>query len=269
MTISKALYISQEIAPYVPANAHSELGRALPRLMQAITPEVRTFMPKYGRINERRNQLHEVIRLSGLNIVINECDHPLIIKVATMQPTRLQVYFIDNDDYFGIPGSNTTLETDLDPKDNDERMIFFTHGVIETAKKLRWVPDLVNCMGWITALVPLYMRTVYGNDPTVSNSRVSLTITGDTLPRPLQAALRDKLLQDNVPADSLEALGDGDVDTATLYRLGIDNADAIAVADPNVDPAIIEYARTTGKPLLEYPGEEDLARKLNDFFTGL
>ena len=153
MKNNRILYISQEISPYLADSPLSVLGKAMPVKMQERGFEVRTFMPKYGCINERRNQLHEVIRLSGMNIIIDDTDHPLIIKVATLQPSRMQVYFIDSDDYFtSSAGGAAPLETVSDPEQNDERMIFFVRGVVETVKKLRWEPAVVQCMGWITAL---------------------------------------------------------------------------------------------------------------------
>ena len=154
---NKILYVCQEITPYLPETESSGLCRALTQAMQERGNEIRTFMPRYGCINERRHQLHEVIRLSGINIIIDDSDHPLIIKVATLQPTRMQVYFIDNDDYF----SNTPikeLETKISPDDNDERTIFFVRGVVETVKKLRWAPAVIHCSGWISALAPLYLK---------------------------------------------------------------------------------------------------------------
>ena len=152
MDLKKVLYISQEIDPYIPSTPMGIFGRGLTQGLQEKGAEVRTFMPKFGAINERRNQLHEVIRLSGLNISIDDTDHPLIIKVATLQPTRLQVYFIDNDDYFFHHTPGQALEVDSDAENNDERSIFFTRGVVETVKKLRWDPEIVHCTGWITAL---------------------------------------------------------------------------------------------------------------------
>ena len=141
MDVKKVLLVSQEIDPYLTGTAMADFSRLMALKLQEKGAEVRCFMPRYGAINERRNQLHEVIRLSGLNISIDDTDHPLIIKVATLQPTRLQVYFIDNDDYFCRHTQQKSLETDDDPETNDERAIFFVRGVIETVKKLRWNPD--------------------------------------------------------------------------------------------------------------------------------
>ena len=171
----RVLFISQEITPYLPETEMSKIGRYLPQGIQEKGREIRTFMPKYGCVNERRNQLHEVIRLSGMNLIINDTDHPLIIKVASIQSVRMQVYFIDNEDYF----QRKFVLTDEKGKyfdDNDERTIFFTRGVLETVRKLRWSPDIVHCHGWITALIPLYLKKAYSDDPLYSNSKVIYSV---------------------------------------------------------------------------------------------
>lgn len=167
----KILFINQELLPYVPESAMATAGRKLPQAIQDGGREIRTFMPKWGNINERRNQLHEVIRLSGLNIVIDDTDHPLIIKVASIQAARMQVYFIDNDDYF----HKRLMMTDEDGKeyeDNAERAIFYARGVLETLKKLRWSPDVIVCQGWMSAVVPLYIKTAYRDEASFINSKV-------------------------------------------------------------------------------------------------
>jgi len=175
MESKKVLFVSQEITPYLPETELSLIGRTLPQAIQETGKEIRTFMPKYGSINERRNQLHEVIRLSGMNLIIDDTDHPLIIKVASIQAARMQVYFIDNEDYFN------RKQAVIDSKgkffeDNDERMIFFARGVLETVRKLRWSPDLVHCHGWFTSLVPLYLKNAYREDPLFADSKVDLLL---------------------------------------------------------------------------------------------
>ena len=147
----KILFINQEIVPYVPDSELALMGKALPQVMQEGGHEIRTFMPKWGNINERRGQLHEVIRLSGMNLIIDDTDHPLIIKVASIAQTRIQVYFIDNDDYFS-KRQMTIDENGVDYADNGERAIFFARGVLETVKKLRWVPDIIHVQGWMGAV---------------------------------------------------------------------------------------------------------------------
>ena len=160
MESKKVLFVSQEITPYLPESELSLISRKLPQAIQETGKEIRTFMPKYGNINERRNQLHEVIRLSGMNLIIDDTDHPLIIKVASIQAARMQVYFIDNEEYF--QRKHTVVDSKGEHfKDNDERMIFFARGVLETVRKLRWSPDLVHCHGWFTSLVPLYIKKAY------------------------------------------------------------------------------------------------------------
>jgi len=146
---ARVLFVSQEVTPYLDETPMGLIGRHLPQGIQERGKEIRLFMPKYGCINERRNQLHEVIRLSGMNLIIDDTDHPLIIKVASIQSARMQVYFIDNQEYF------ERKYTLVDKKgvhfaDNDERSIFFCRGVIETVKKLGWAPDVVHLHGWFT-----------------------------------------------------------------------------------------------------------------------
>ena len=143
----RILFVTQEIYPYLDIETPIRLrNRQLPEFFQSQGFETRTFMPKFGEINERRNQLHEVIRLSGINLIISDADHPLLIKVASIQSARIQIYFIDNDVYFhrrkGVVDANGK-----EYKDNDERCIFFARGTLETMKKLRWTPDVIYCSG--------------------------------------------------------------------------------------------------------------------------
>ncbi|MCF0178607.1 MAG: glycogen/starch synthase, partial [Bacteroidales bacterium] len=174
----RVLYISSEIYPYSPESHIATVGRYLPQAVQESGREIRAFMPRYGIINERRNQLHEVIRLSGMNIIVNDVDKPLIIKVASISSARMQVYFIDNDDYF----HRKALHSDENGnyfEDNDERAIFFARGVLETVKKLRWKPDIVHCQGWISHLVPLYLKKSYCQDPIFADTKVVLSYYDD------------------------------------------------------------------------------------------
>lgn len=268
MDIKKALFITQEIAPYLPSEGTAEMNRNLSQAIVESGVEVRTFMPKYGIINERRNQLHEVIRLSGLNIVIDDNDHPLVIKVATMQPSRMQVYFIDNEDYFGF-GKTGSLEIHSRPEDNDERVMFFVRGVIETVKKLRWVPELVQCNGWVTALTPLYLRVMYADDPTVRDTKIVYALQGSPFDGTLDARFVEKLKMDGFDADQLSQLGDTPVDYRTLNRLAIDHADAIVQSEENIDEEILQYAKDSGKPFMPYPGADDFLAACLDFYKSI
>lgn len=258
MSKEKILYISQEITPYLPKDKLSHLGQQLPQAIQEHGYEVRTFMPKYGLINERRNQLHEVIRLSGMNIIIDDTDHPLIIKVATLQPSRMQVYFIDNDDYFaqhGIEG----LEINLTPGDNDERSIFFIRGVMETVKKLRWEPAIINCLGWITALAPLYIKTRFIEDPAFRSAKVIYALYNDPIPEDFDPRFVEKLLMDGFTEEQIRSLitPEGKVDNVAINKIAIDYADAIVESSTDVDPRIVEYAKESGKPFMPFPGPDN------------
>ena len=178
--VNKVLFITQEIAPYVSDSEMALLGRNLPAAIQDKGREIRTFMPKWGNINERRNQLHEVIRLSGMNLIIDDTDHPLIIKVASIQSSRMQVYFIDNDDYFQNR-MQACDENGNEYEDNDERAVFYARGVLETVKKLRWQPDIIHCHGWISALAPLYIKRAYREEPSFRDSKVVYSLYDEEL----------------------------------------------------------------------------------------
>lgn len=268
MDVKKVLFISQEIAPYLADSDLSLYGRDLPQAIQETGVEVRTFMPRYGIINERRNQLHEVIRLSGLNIVIDDTDHPLIIKVATLQPSRMQVYFIDNDDYF-LRHTSEGLETDLSPVDNDERTIFFVRGVVETVKKLRWEPSIIHCTGWITALTPLYLKKMYADDPTFVNTKTVYSLFDKNFDGVFDSRMIEKLRMDGFSDDDLRALTGGDIDYKKINKIAMDHADAIAQSTPAIDQDLIDYAIATGKPFLPYPEGENYAQAYLDFYRSL
>lgn len=234
----------------------STTGQKLPQYAQENGYEVRIFMPKYGAINERRNQLHEVIRLSGMNVIIDDTDHPLIIKVATLQPSRMQVYFIDSDDYF-IHKTISELETSLYPEENDERMMFFSYGVIETVKKLRWEPRIVHCQGWVSSLAPLYMKTLYADDPTFKNAKIVYSLYNDTFDGALNDRFVDKLEEAGIPAEVIARLKGKPITHTEVMKLAIDFSDEIAISAPDVPQELIDYAHASGKPVIEYPGNDE------------
>lgn len=268
MNNNKVLYIAQEIAPYLPESPLSNLGRHLPQSIQEKGFEVRTFMPKYGIINERRNQLHEVIRLSGMNIIIDDTDHPLIIKVATLQPSRMQVYFIDNDDYFQHHGVQD-IEIRQSPADNDERIMFYVHGVVETVKKLRWEPSIIHNLGWITSLAPLYLKHIYNEDPSFRSSKIVFSLIDDSFEGTLDERFIEKLKMDGFSDDDLKLIAGQPVDYKALTKLAIANSDGVVQTTANVDPELVEFARQSGVPFLEYPGEDDFAPAYIDFYNSL
>lgn len=256
MSQPKMLFISQEATPFLPSSPLADLSTQLARKAQDAGYEARLFMPKYGNINERRNQLHEVIRLSGINIVIDDTDHPLVIKVATMQTTRMQVYFIDNDDYFERHPSDS-LETVSHADENGERSVFFVRGVAETAKKLRWDPVIIHCTGWLTAMAPVYLKRVYNDDPVFRKTKIVYTLTANdgSLPEPLDPKIYKQLRADGITDRFLGAIKNKTIDFAALSRLAIDCADAVIAGSADVDPELLAYAEASGKPFLPFPGD--------------
>ena len=266
MEKTKVLYISQEISPYLPDSEMSVIGRNLPQGVQERGREIRTFMPRFGCVNERRNQLHEVIRLSGMNLIIDDTDHPLIIKVASIQCARMQVYFIDNEDYFQRK-STLADEDGIYFKDNDERLIFFARGVLETVKKLRWSPDIVHCHGWFTSLVPLYLKKAYGEDPLFQQSRIIYSVYHDNFPEPLNKSFRKKLM--------LEGITDKDVSVLSppsymnLSKLAIANADGIILGSESIDSVLRDHVMKQNKPVLKYQPAEEYVDLYSDFYDNL
>ena len=267
MKKGKILFISQEISPYLPSSPTADLGRLIPQSMHERGYEVRTFMPRYGMVNERRNQLHEVIRLSGMNLVINDGDHPLIIKVASLLPSRMQVYFIDSEDYFHK--NSKVKETEAFAEDNDERTIFFTRGVLETVKRLRWEPMLVQCSGWISSLVSLYVRNKMSDDPSFRNVKIIYSLMNDRFEGTFDSQFVDKLLADGFAEELLSSLKGRGVDHHALAKFGMETADAIVVGEPEVSEELVELARNSGKPLLLLPELEDLAEACDAFYSSL
>lgn len=242
----RILFISQEIAPYLSSDEAS-LGRALPQFMQEHGYEVRTFMPKFGNVNERRNQLHEVIRLSGINIVINDNDHPLIIKVASLQPSRIQVYFIDNDDYFQKLAEDDDSSGSNRP-DNDERAIFFARGTLETAKKLRWDPQTILCSGWITALIPLYLKRMYADDISLKSSKTIYQILPGKVSLPINQAIFTKMHDDGISSSVTVKFSELSPDTDMLHKIAIDSSEAVIIRDPEISTELLDYIKDSGKP---------------------
>lgn len=266
MKQAKILFISQEITPYLPESEMSKIGRYLPQGIQEKGREIRTFMPKYGSINERRNQLHEVIRLSGMNLIIDDTDHPLIIKVASIQSARMQVYFIDNEDYFHDKFVLADENGDSF-QDNDERAIFFARGVLETVRKLRWSPDVVHCHGWITALVPLYLKRSFVDDPLYNNSKIVYSVYNDDFNKPLNKDFKVKLKIDGIKDDDVTGLTIPSFENLT--RMAIELSDAIIFGSKEINKTIHKYIKSLKKPVLEYKPEEEYIDAYSDFYDDL
>ena len=268
----RILFISQEICPYLAEETPIRLlNRQLPEYFQSHGYETRTFMPKFGEINERRNQLHEVIRLSGMNLIIEESDHPLLIKVASIQSARIQIYFIDNDDLFHRR-KGVADETGAEYADNDDRVIFYARGVIETVKKLRWTPDIILCSGWMSALAPLYLKKAYSDEPFFAKSKIVLMLDDNEYKKPFPTNFTDKLRIEGIANTDVRSLAGFPVGYEELMRLAVDFSDAIVYASPNVNQRLVNYAETKGKPILTYQETEDLVaacQRQHEFYQTL
>lgn len=259
----RILYISQEITPYLPESNMSHISRHLPQGIQEKGNEIRTFMPRFGCINERRHQLHEVIRLSGMNLIINENDHPLIIKVASIQPARMQVYFIDNEDFFH---RKAVLHTDKGKMyaDNDERTVFFCRGVLETVKKLGWAPDIIHCHGWMTSLVPLYLKTAFKDDPLFSGSRVIYSLYDNGYEKTLSKDFVKKSVMEGISEEDMESFSDSSFEG--INKAAVQWSDGVIVGAKNVSENVINHAYKHDKQVLPYQKPEDFVDAYAEFY---
>lgn len=262
MTAKKILFITQEINPYVPESPLTVLGRKIPLGAIEKGREIRAFMPKWGNINERRNQLHEVIRLSGMNLIINDTDHPLIIKVASVTGTRMQVYFIDNEDFF----AKRLAECDakgVEYKDNTERAVFYARGVLETVKKLRWVPDVIHCQGWISCIVPAYLKSAYAEEPSFRNTKVVYTPTENKLTLPTGEQFADVFEFRSAAKELFKEFG-SNLTPKQLDMLAIKFADGVTFPSSTPDKDLLKYARKQKKSILK--SEDNDPARYVEFF---
>ena len=261
----RVLFVNSEIFPYLPESDISRIGRYLPQGIQERRKEIRAFMPRFGCINERKNQLHEVIRLSGMNIIISDVDHPLIIKVASISSARVQVYFIDNEDFFRHKALYSNAEG-IPFSDNDERAIFFARGVLETVKKLRWAPDVIHCQGWISHLLPAYLKKAYKDDPIFSGSKVVVSLYNDTPGYSFDSNFAKKA--------AFGALTESDLDTLAvpdgiaLAKTAIRYSDGVIIGAENTAQELTEYAESLSLPVLPYVAEDiESGKYVDDYNT--
>lgn len=269
MSAKRVLFITQEIYPYLPESIIANTCRYLPQAIQERGKEIRAFMPKFGSINERRNQLHEVIRLSGMNLIINDTDHPLIIKVASIQAARMQVYFIDNEDFFK---RKHTIADDNGNEfsDNDERSIFYIRGVLETIKKLRWIPDIIHCHGWMSALTPLYIKTAYADDPCFKNAKIVCSLYNDDFKTPFSDTFSKKLQLPGITDANVTAIAGKEVDYVSLTDFAMSYSDGVIQSEENVNPELLKYIEENNIKFLPYQGDVDAsADAINAFYDSL
>jgi len=263
MEKKKILFVSQEIAPFLPKSEIATTARRLPQGIQEQGKEIRVFMPRFGSINERRHQLHEVIRLSGMNMIIDDNDHPLIIKVASISQARMQVYFIDNEEYFKRKTS-VVDDNNVDFADNDERSMFFCRGVLETVKKLGWQPDVIHCHGWMTAPMGLYMKKVYSKDPHFADTKVIYSIYNQGFNNNWDEKFSDKLKFDGIDGADLAHFEKTDFHSITSGMMKY--MDGIKVASESLDPDLQKIVDELTCNKLEYVAEEHQIKALSEFF---
>lgn len=263
MNDKRVLYVSSEVIPYLPENELSTMSFEAAKMVNSLGGQTRIFMPRFGNINERRHQLHEVIRLSGMNLVINDLDMPLIIKVASIPKERMQVYFIDNEDYFKRKATFTDEEGKLF-SDNDERAIFFAKGVIETVKKLNWSPDIIHVHGWLSSLVPLYLRNYYGNEPLFRNSKIVTSIYNQSYEGTLDNDLIKKVLFDGMDDEAVVQLEKPTYNN--LMKLAVQHSDAVIIGSESVPEELIKFVEEQGIPCLGFVRKEEFSNPYQEFY---
>ncbi len=263
MKDKRILYVSSEVIPYLPETEISSMSFEAPRMVNGRGGQIRIFMPRYGNINERRHQLHEVIRLSGMNLVINDLDMPLIIKVASIPKERMQVYFIDNEDYFKRKATLTDEEGNLFP-DNDERAIFFAKGVIETVKKLNWSPDVIHVHGWLASLLPLYLKHYYANEPLFGHSKIVTSVYDHGYDGILDKNMMEKVKFDGIDTDIIKDLAEPTYNN--VMKVAVDNSDAIIVGSEEIPDELVSHLKTIDQPVLEYKKPDEFAEAYEAFY---
>ena len=266
MAKKRVLYVASEIYPYLPDSYISNICRFLPQGIQERANEIRTFMPKFGCINERKNQLHEVIRLSGQNIILDNSDHSLIIKVASLQVVRMQIYFIDSEDYFKRKQIFADDAGNFFP-DNDERMIFFAKGVIETVRKLGWVPDIIHCHGWISSMVPIFIKTCYKDNPLFQDTRIVTSLYNDHFEGSLDPNFAKKLVGTGIDEKFVGGLENPDY--LSVVRKAAEFSDAMVVGHDEVLPKAKEAMRLFPRPLFYHPNIENYVDEYDRFYDDL
>lgn len=262
MEDKKILYVSSEVTPYLEETEVSLASYDIPKMINDIGGQIRIFMPRYGNINERRHQLHEVIRLSGMNLVINDVDMPLVIKVASIPKERIQVYFIDNDEYFKRKAIFEDEEGNFF-EDNDERAIFFAKGVVETIKKLNWIPDVIHVHGWLSGLLPVYMKHYYSNEKLFEDTKIVTSIYKQSFKGTLSNEIKEKLLFDKIPSNIVECLDNPNCEN--LMKAAISSSDAVVVGSDEISPTLTEFIQSSGKPFLPFMPKDSFADAYTDF----
>jgi starch synthase len=267
MSKKRVLFVTQEMNPYTELSEISQIVRKLPQFTQEKGMEIRVLMPRFGNINERRHRLHEVVRLSGMNIIVDDDDYPLIIKVASLPGARIQVYFLDNEEFFKrkfIFDDDSGNPFD----DNQERMVFFCKGVLETVKKFGWPPDIIHCHGWMTSLIPLYVKTVYKDEPIFANSKVIYSVYNNSYEGSFDKSFLDKASINNLEPADMKAFQNGR-GSIKLHKGAADYADALIVGSEDLEKTVAKDVKAANKPTLDFVDAESFLPAYIDFYKGL
>ncbi len=263
MEDKRLLYVSSEVVPYLAENEVSTMSYDVPKMINDQGGQIRIFMPRYGNINERRHQLHEVIRLSGMNLVVNDLDMPLIIKVASIPKERIQVYFIDNDEYFKRKATFTDEDGNM-YADNDERAIFFAKGVVETVKKLNWVPDIIHVHGWMAAMLPVYLRNYYKDEALFADTKIVTSVYGQSFDGALNSDMIKKIKFDGIPEEAIANLAEPNYEN--IIQAAVNHSDAVIIASEKVSPSLTKFIESSGKAFLPFAPKEDFAALYTEFY---
>lgn len=263
MEDKRILYVSSEVVPYLAENEVSLMSYDVPKMINDQGGQIRIFMPRYGNINERRHQLHEVIRLSGMNLVVNDLDMPLIIKVASIPKERIQVYFIDNDEYFKRKATFSDEDGVLYP-DNDERAIFFAKGVVETVKKLNWVPDIIHVHGWMASMLPVYMKHYYKDEALFSDTKIVTSVYGQSFDGNLDKEMINKVKFDNIPEEAVKELEAPNYEH--LIMAAVKHSDGVIIASEAVPASLTKFIESSGKPFLPFTPKDKFAEAYTQFY---
>ncbi len=264
MAKGKILFINQGIVPFSEESELGVMGRYLPAKVQEMGREIRVFMPKFNDVNDRKHQLHEVIRLSGMNLIVNNCDHQLIIKVGSIPTARMQVYFIDNQEYF-VGRSGATEANGALSHDTDERLLFFGRGSLEAVRKLAWKPHLINYMGWFSAMVPFYLRRINKENAFYSGTKLVITLTADNYKGRVGEELERKMKTDGATAKDLRLYGDNDY--RGLMKAAITYSQGVIVGSPNADPELVAFAKENKRNVLDFiPDRDEFYARINKFY---
>lgn len=262
----KVLIVTQEMQPYTALSEISEIARKLPQFIQEKGMEIRVLMPRFGTINERRHRLHEVVRLSGMNIIVDDDDFPLIIKVASLPGARMQVYFLDNEDFFRRKSVFEDAEGKLF-EDNADRMVFFCKGVIETVKKFGWPPDIIHCHGWMTSLIPIYIREAYKTEPLFHHSKIIYSLYDNSPEKSFPEGFFAKASINNLEEEDLQAYQNGQ--GVNLHQGAIAYSDAIIQGSKSLTNPVSDLLEGLDKPILDFQNEEVFLKNYLEFYHTL